>query len=556
MRRVLLLLSGLCACAEPPAPQDPVVILFEPDMPASMKDAAPDAIVTVDTPPDMPIGPPPAVDVCDALGLERAPVPTAPESPTAAMGDVAAPFVVETDRGPWSLEERWTGCDTYVFLNYQPRSGPQMWASDVSAVLERSARNVHYFFSTYEEGLASFNTTSAMRAKIDAALARLPQTDADHWGPRLHVLTRSTQSLDAGAGAYARGLSFSAEVFGIDRFGRYDPGGSLARVTAQGFSSELGMAAYLPHYYNFAHAQARELEAQEDVTVVSLFDATSITKEQNNQVHQATFPDAEAMARFDTMELDIAATCGPTPTDCGEWDYEAFLQWCSDAECTESREIALWITPYARPGTRRWVVDATPFLPLLAQGGTQHIRFGMLWNMNPNQMNVSFRLRETGGPRPVSITPAFRGGNFDASYNEREPVTFTPSAGATRVELVALLSGHGQEAGSNCAEWCDHGHVFEVNGSTTVERRHTGQAGQALGCAERTDEGVVPGQYGNWAPSRAAWCPGLEVEPWREDITAAVTPGQENTLTYRGTFAGGEPRGGRIRLSSYIVVYE
>jgi hypothetical protein len=66
---------------------------------------------------------------------------------------------------------------------------------------------------------------------------------------------------------------------------------------------------------------------------------------------------------------------------------------------------------------------------------------------------------------------------------------------------------------------------------------------------------VVPGQYGNWTPQRAAWCPGQIVKPTRQDITAAVRLGEPNTITYRGGYRGGEPAGGRIRLSSYLVFY-
>jgi len=35
-----------------------------------------------------------------------------------------------------------------------------------------------------------------------------------------------------------------------------------------------------------------------------------------------------------------------------------------------------------------------------------------------------------------------------------------------------------------------------------------------------------------------------------------VDLGSENELTYRGSFAGGEPRGGTIDLSAYVVYRE
>ena len=71
----------------------------------------------------------------------------------------------------------------------------------------------------------------------------------------------------------------------------------------------------------------------------------------------------------------------------------------------------------------------------------------------------------------------------------------------------------------------------------------------------RADEGVVPGQWGNWSQSRAGWCPGLPVETVRFDITSQVTL-IENTVTYEASFNGGELRGGDIAKNTYIVWYQ
>ena len=75
------------------------------------------------------------------------------------------------------------------------------------------------------------------------------------------------------------------------------------------------------------------------------------------------------------------------------------------------------------------------------------------------------------------------------------------------------------------------------------------------GCAERAGEGVPPGQWGNWAPLRAGWCPGLPVAPIRHDITADLPVGEATEITYEAAFAGGPPPGGSISLSTYVVFY-
>jgi hypothetical protein len=184
----------------------------------------------------------------------------------------------------------------------------------------------------------------------------------------------------------------------------------------------------------------------------------------------------------------------------------------------------------------------------------------MVWNMNPSTWDVRFRLRDVGAAtRPtetVLVHNANRG--FNDTYNDGfSPLAFTPPAGTTKVEIATIISGHGQATG-NCAEWCNHQHEFTVNGTGTYTRQFPGQAGLAYGCAEMVDEGVVPGQWGNWTPGRAGWCPGLPVQPWVMDITDDVQIGVENTLEYRGLYANQPPTGdrGRIRINTVLVYHQ
>src|SRR5205085_1832876 len=196
--------------------------------------------------------------------------------------------------------------------------------------------------------------------------------------------------------------------------------------------------------------------------------------------------------------------------------------------CAERLEIARWITPYWRRGRQHYLIDATPFLGLLRDGGARSffVELGPDWERATEwDAQVSLRLRTQGGePLASGSVRAFTGGAFDASYNTRPPFTFTPPAGVTRVELVTILSGHGQTAGDQCAEWCDHRHDFSVNGTDLPEILHAGaRIGADRGCAARASEGVIPGQWGNWAQARAYWCPGLAVQALRTDITSLVT---------------------------------
>lgn len=580
-RHTLLLLSLLVACSPAPDAQPPVLIIIEdedaaldlsappdldaqdlpapdlgPDLPPDLppvEDMAPD----MDAPPALPDGPLPTLPTCASRGLTARPFDPAADGHT--LDSRAGDLTAQTSRGPWTLSTQWTGCDSFVFINhFNNTSGDQLWATLSTRLFQQSAPNTVYIFSSYGPTAdAALTKLIEQRARIDQALAALPAEQQAHWRERIHYVTTPITQVQGSLGRLIAASNLVQFAVAVDMEQRWDVAGSLMNIGRSGFIPDLNVAAYLGRYYNFRAALNARVAAEQGVTVVPLMERLRVT--QNNDSYVATFPDAAAMAGFDTMEIDVEAACGPGPSDCGEWDYEAFLQRCRDEACAEADEIALWITQYSRPGTSRWVVDATPFLPLFAAGGAQRVRFGMLWNMNPNTMNVSFRLSKRGALTPRATTSLFQGGDFTAAYNEgRQPVTFTPPAGTTRVELVTLLTGHGQEAANNCAEWCDHTHIFTVNegeGAQRFVRSFPGEAGKSMGCAALVDEGVVPGQYGNWTPQRAAWCPGQIVKPIRQDITAAVRLGEPNTITYRGGYRGGEPAGGRIRLSSYLVFY-
>jgi hypothetical protein len=193
-------------------------------------------------------------------------------------------------------------------------------------------------------------------------------------------------------------------------------------------------------------------------------------------------------------------------------------------------------------------------------GGEQHVHvmLGPGWEPATEWFaDVRFRFSETGGPRPIAAIPLFTGGGFNEAYNDRDPVDFTPPAGTTKTEIVAIISGHGQDGGNNCAEWCDHRHTFSVDGTDLETIAHTGDSiGFDVGCGRFSNNGVMPGQWGNWSQMRAYWCPGMEVPSQRIDITDRVTPGEAGQIDYRGSYGTATPAGGTISLASYVVFYE
>ena len=220
-------------------------------------------------------------------------------------------------------------------------------------------------------------------------------------------------------------------------------------------------------------------------------------------------------------------------------------------------ELARFITSYHRE--THWVVDATPLLPLLAAGGAEHFRwdFAPSWNTQPTTTWISLRLSNQGkGVRPVSATYLWSGGDFGSAYNSaRLPVLVDIPADAAKVELVAVVTGHG--SGTNqCSEFCDHQHEFTVAGS--VHLADFPMAGTMAGCVAEVADGMTPNQGGTWWYGRGGWCPGQQVAPWVVDVTAEVTTGAATTISYRGLFAGADPPdgSGNIDLTSWLVVYE
>jgi len=516
----------------------------------SAVDSATDA--TVDT--GAPTG-----DVCDAMGLPRADFLVGTGS---AYGDVAGDFTVDTLSGDaWTLSEHFSGCESYVFLNYAASAdGDSLWRSFADGLIANAPKNVQFFFTSYEsDAAAARSRVDAMRTNIEDSLTMIDPAVADAFRARVHYVTTPLLDIVGSIGDRARAQPGIALSFAIARDQTFDPVGSLAQVTAAGFVSRLVMAAYPGHYYNYRAALRERLAAEPSPTVVPVMSAETLTERIVDR--PVALPDATTMAGFDTLEFDVQITCHSGARDCSEWDRIADIELCMNDACDERRELVRWITPYSRPGRRRWVIDATPFLGLFSAGGarTLHVVMGPGWERaTEREVNISMRLFDSGAAdTSIDVQRAFTGGNFDASYNASQaPFHFTPPAGTTRVELVVLISGHGQTDGDNCAEWCNHEHDFTITGHSAHHVSFDGEAGTATGCADKSAEGAIPGQYGNWAPGRAGWCPGLPVAARRIDITSDVNLTADNELSYQGSFAGGEPRGGNIDLSAYVVSYQ
>lgn len=501
-------------------------------------------------------------------GLDPVPFPTGTTG--VHRWDYAADFTVPIHGGgEVNLASIWTGCDTYIFIpDTIPRSdvdAEPIWQADIDLLIDQSPPNAHYFFvSRKSQSVAAQASISAVDDAINAALDNLGAGDADYWAERLHVVDVNAQGLDAWIGDVIA-TGHGQVGMSIDRFGRVRGMGSFADVTrfradiqslgGWPWESNVAYATHEVRRFNYEALRQRELDAQ-NATVVDLFTGQTIEMFADVEV---ALPSAADMERFDRLEIDVTQMC-PNPDapefgNCGAWDYLAYLWLFTDEETRV--EMGRYITTYHREA--HMIVDASHMLPMLRDGGTRKFRWEWApeWNVQPTATRLSLRFIDDGEvARPIDVVPLFAGAPFNSQYNVgREPMNVDIPADVTRVELRAIITGHGASAGTQCAEFCNHQHEFAVNGDWHT-REHL-EVGDQEGCIAHIENGMTPNQWGTWWFGRGGWCPGEQVDPWVVDVTASVTPGESARVDYHGLFRGAEPvdGDGNIHMASWLVFY-
>jgi hypothetical protein len=499
------------------------------------------------------------VNECEVLGLPERAWLDAPDDK--ALYATAADLIIPTLDGDYSLKDRWTGCDAILFIQDNPRQNssydwPQaLWSRDVDDLLARAPRNTRFFFSSTAVDQGEIDAAIAgLRSEIDTALAAMSEEDRLWWTGRIHYVAGSSRGLPGWLGS---AMTSPGWGFGIDRFQRVRYIGSYGDPSrfnnnAGWFAPNLSMAANEVVQYNFEAEREAVLDAQ-NATVVSVFPGGPTSDGAPTDV---TFPDAQTMAGFDSMELDMYMGCVGDGEfgDCPAWDYMSYVYLCDDPNdpdnCTV--EIGRWITTYHREG--RWVHDVSGLLPLFAAGGTFRLKFQC---QNPYELKFDIRLFNQGkAERPTETTYLFDsfGVPFNSTYNDGfQPMTVDIPSDATKVELATIISGHGQNSPGNCAEFCVTSHHFFVNGSENVVTLSDADSPSA--CMDQVDQGTIPNQYGTWWYGRSGWCPGKEVPFEVIDITSQVNIGQTNTIDYEG-YMNMLPYTGSatIRMRSWVIV--
>lgn len=342
-------------------------------------------------------------------------------------------------------------------------------------------------------------------------------------------------------------------------------------IDQQGALSETGWFLYPS--FSFINWQAQwfdfngalQTSLRNPARVVSVFSKVQM---QGDQGAVATVELPLDLLDFDTLELDASLSCpGRRDSSCAEWDHTVQLFVCCDHFSPYCNvELGRWITAFRR-GIGHWLTDVSPLMPLLNSGSCTFTMKTVPWAM-PWVVSLNLRFstaNQTGNDverlHPFRVMSLYSGGTFDKNYNKRyQPIKFSVPASTKKVELFAVITGHGSDD-NGCGEFCVTSHHFLIN-AVYNNTRIFDSAGTALGCTMRVKEGAVPNEHGTWLYGRGGWCDGLQVDPWRIDITRQLdlSGNEANTLVYFGLYDGRDPdpaqNPGYIIMSSFLVFYK
>lgn len=477
----------------------------------------------------------------------------------------ATDFTVETLRGPKTFSEIWNGCDNHVFVMYSAN----WWSTPIEPLIDDAAENTHFWFVVPSDS-ADFDND--MRAALVGQIAQRVEGHLESLGPEVQAAKTDTfhyvidSGLDIPAVQGILATNPNEEHFTIGRHQKIWEGHNVAVAASGSWIPLLEQTRWWSRYINYWYGLEAELaeEAESpDVLVHRVADAVEI---KGGEPYTWTLPDAATMAEYDRLEVDMFIDCPgvghPYVATCGEWDTVGSIFLCEDAECEgDRRRVIKWITPYSAPG--RWVIDITPELLELAAGG--ELTFISAHGDNnvgqyTYRYTVDFRFSKAeDGLRPIGKAELIpRGGygwNENYHANWPEGFSFTAPEGTQRTELYARISGHGAVEGSQCAEFCSFTHEFSVNGTPFAHQYVQENVDR---CAMLTDEGVTPNQGGTWFYDRSSWCPGWVIEEWREDLSAAVEVGAENSVAYDSWWGINNPTpppGGNMDARVEVVFY-
>ncbi len=303
-----------------------------------------------------------------------------------------------------------------------------------------------------------------------------------------------------------------------DKISRDLPGGDRPSREGQGTQGAQGEEAPLPQGTKLPAPAAPVEKAQ----VKFITGAHFYYNDDQDQARRRTFKVdlPEAATSYGKITLETRLYC-PAPA-CDSWDRVGSL----GMETTEGVQIEIhrFVTAYGVG--QRMSVDVTDFATLL-KGPTQFWvqidtwsgprrdggRYGGGWLLDAQLVY------EPGTParKITHVIPLIQ--KQYVTYGRPQEPTLRqksveiPEGTSAQGTVLMFITGHGQGNTENCAEFCPKTHQIrmgEQEKSQTIWRDN---------CASTVTDGR---QRGTYTYSRAGWCPGAAVAPWRSDVT--LTP--------------------------------
>lgn len=274
-----------------------------------------------------------------------------------------------------------------------------------------------------------------------------------------------------------------------------------------------------------------------DTTVILTHDKTRLTSFGNFDI-VANFPDSTHSYNRIMMEFELGkyACDGYNPNNrgdelgqtgwCADWDYDVHVIACTPNGDTV--EMGRLITPYANslfPQTpanwsHSYWFDVTDYYTLLKDNVT--IRIVHAGEHGGFTSTVRFHMIE--GPRNRNVLSLVPLWHKEYPYNTRDtsinelitPQKLLYPVNTKSVEYKMFLTGHGGSIYNGCAEFCKKWYILKVN-----------DLGYDLNWIWRDDcsSNFLYPQSGEWIRSRANWCPGNVVHPFRHNITSLINAG-------------------------------
>lgn len=255
-----------------------------------------------------------------------------------ALYALAADFTVETTTGTWTLSESWTGCGPVLIVQDEPRQASgwptPLWDRDHDALFDVLPDNTTILFvSTDSSSDDRAAILEEMQEQVEDELAsQFSEAEQEAWMAQIHYVTQGAYQLEGWVGDVMTDPGWG---IGIDRFQRIRYIGSYAdpkryEASYGWFEPNLGMVANEAVYYNFEALREAELEALE-ADVLTVFEEDYCS---GNVYVDVELPDAETMAGYDSMTIDLYMGCDGEGEygDCPAWDYMAYLYVCDTAD--------------------------------------------------------------------------------------------------------------------------------------------------------------------------------------------------------------------------------